>query len=68
LARCSRNYKGDLLSPEYGQFGYAVEGKIANDLARRVWEDLQIPLAVKGYQAKSDGSVDIGYGFSRSIR
>jgi hypothetical protein len=60
--------QGDLLSPEYGQFGYAVEGKIANDLARRVWEDLQIPLAVKGYQAKSDGSVDIGYGFSRSIR
>jgi hypothetical protein len=60
--------QGDLLSPEYGQFGYAVEGKIANDLARRVWEDLQIPLAVKGYQAKSDGSVDIGYGFSRSIQ
>jgi hypothetical protein len=60
--------QGDLLSPEYGQFGYAVEGKIANDLARRVWEELQIPLAVKGYQAKSDGSVDIGYGFSRSIQ
>jgi len=60
--------KGDLLSPEYGQFGYAVEGKIANDLARRVWEDLQIPLAVKGYQVKSDGSVDIGYGFSRLIQ
>lgn len=66
VAALQQKLQGDLLAPEYGQFGYAVEGKIANDLARRVWEDLQIPLAVKGYQAKSDGSVDVGYGYSRS--
>lgn len=67
IAMLQQKLQGDLIEPEYGQFGYAVEGKIANDLARRVWEDLQIPLAVKGYQVKSDGSVDVGYAYSRSI-
>jgi hypothetical protein len=67
VAMLQRKLQGDLIEPEYGQFGYAVEGKIANDIARRVWEDLQIPLAVKGYQVKPDGSVDVGYGYSRSI-
>jgi uncharacterized coiled-coil DUF342 family protein len=62
-----REIEGDLVEPAYGQFGYATEGKIANDIARKLWEDLQIPLAVKGYQTKSDGSTDVGYGFSRSV-
>jgi Chromosome segregation ATPases len=65
VAALQQKLQGDLLQPEYGQFGYAVEGKIANDIARRFWEELQIPLAVKGYQVKPDGSVDVGYGFSR---
>jgi predicted nucleic acid-binding Zn-ribbon protein len=67
VAALQQKLAGDLIQPEYGKFGYAVEGKIANDLARRVWEDLQIPLAVKGYQVKADGSVDVGYAYSRSI-
>jgi ribosomal protein S27AE len=67
VGRLQHQLNGDLLEPEYGQFGYAIEGKIANDIARRIWEGLQIPLAVKGYQIKPDGSVDVGYGFSRSI-
>jgi hypothetical protein len=67
VAMLQRKLQGDLIEPEYGQFGYAVEGKIANDIARRVWEDLQIPLAVKGYQVKPDGSVEVGYAYSRSI-
>ncbi|HEY9295049.1 MAG TPA: hypothetical protein VIQ31_01510, partial [Phormidium sp.] len=67
VAALQQKLAGDLIQPEYGRFGYAVEGKIANDLARRVWEDLQIPLAVKDYQIKSDGSVDVGYSYSRSI-
>ncbi len=58
---------GDLVEPQYGQFGYAVEGRISNDIARRIWEGLQIPLAVKGYQVKPDGSVDVGCGYSRSV-
>lgn len=68
VAMLQQKLAGDLIEPQYGQFGYAVEGKIANDLARRIWEDLQIPLAVKGYQVKPDGSVDVGYGYSRSIQ
>jgi DNA-directed RNA polymerase subunit RPC12/RpoP len=67
VAALQQKLQGDLVQPEYGQFGYAVEGKIANDIARRVWEELQIPLAVKGYQVKPDGSTDVGYGFSRSV-
>jgi hypothetical protein len=67
VAALQQKLQGDLVQPEYGQFGYAVEGKIANDIARRFWEELQIPLAVKGYQVKPDGSVDVGYGFSRSV-
>jgi hypothetical protein len=68
VAMLQQKLAGDLIEPQYGQFGYAVEGKIANDLAQRIWGDLQIPLVVKGYQVKSDGSVDVGYGYSRSIQ
>jgi hypothetical protein len=67
VAALQQKLQGDLLQPEYGQFGYAVEGRISNDIARRFWEELQIPLAVKGYQVKPDGSTDVGYGYSRSI-
>jgi hypothetical protein len=67
VAALQQKLQGDLLQPEYGQFGYAIEGRIANDIARRIWEELQIPLAVRGYQVKPDGSVDVGYGFSRSV-
>jgi DNA-directed RNA polymerase subunit RPC12/RpoP len=58
---------GDLVEPSYGQFGYSLEGRIANDIARRFWEELRIPLSVQGFQMKSDGSVDVGYGYSRSV-
>lgn len=67
IALLQQELAGDLVEPQYGQFGYAIEGRIANDIARRIWEGLQIPLAVKGYQIKSDGSTDVGYGYSRSI-
>ena len=67
IARLQQKLAGDLTEPEYGQFGYAIEGKIANDIARYVWDTLQIPLAVKGYSKRSDGAVDVGYGYGRSI-
>jgi ribosomal protein S27AE len=67
VGQLQHELNGDLIEPQYGQFGYAIEGKIANDIARRIWEELQIPLAVKGYQVKPDGSTDVGYGYSRTI-
>ena len=67
VARLQQKLAGDLTEPEYGQFGYAIEGKIANDIARYVWDTLQIPLAVKGYEKRSDGAVDVGYSYGRSI-
>ena len=67
VARLQQRLAGDLVEPNYGQFGYAIEGKIANDVARHVWESLQIPLSVKGYQKRPDGSIEVGYGYGRSI-
>jgi hypothetical protein len=59
---------GDLIEPEVNNgFGYAVEGRIANDLAKLVFSDLQLPLAVKGFYTKPDGSTEVGYDYSRSI-
>jgi hypothetical protein len=46
---------------------YSIEGRIANDIAREIFTTLQIPLAVKGYHTKPDGSTEVGYGFSRSM-
>ena len=66
VARLQQQLAGDLTEPEYGQFGYAIEGKIANDIARWCWDNLQIPLAIKDFQKRSDGVVDVGYGYSQS--
>jgi hypothetical protein len=67
IGMLQQKLEGDLIQPEYGQFGYAIEGQIANHIAEWVWRVLKMPLAVKGYQIKSDGSVEVGYGFSRSV-
>ena len=66
VARLQQQLAGDLTESEYGQFGYAIEGKIANDIARWCWDNLQVPLSVKGFQKRSDGAVDVGYGYSQS--
>jgi hypothetical protein len=58
---------GDLIEPEYLPVAYSIEGRIANDIAREIFITLQIPLAVKGYHTKPDGSTEVGYGFSRSM-
>jgi hypothetical protein len=68
VGQLQHQLNGDLLEPEVNNgFGYAVEGRIANDLAKLVFSDLQLPLAVKGFYTKPDGSTDVGYGYSRSI-
>ncbi|NER24665.1 MAG: hypothetical protein F6J96_28985 [Symploca sp. SIO1C2] len=66
VARLQQQLVGDLVEPEYGQFGYSVEGKIANDIARWCWDNLQVPLSVKGFYKRSEGTVDTGYGYSNS--
>ena len=68
VGRLQHQLNGDLLEPEVNNaFGFAIEGRIANELASRLFSDLQIPLAVKGFYIKPDGSTDVGYGYSRSI-
>jgi hypothetical protein len=67
VAQLQHQLNGDLIEPKYLEVAYSIEGRIANDIAREVFTTLQIPLAVKGYQTKPDGSTDVGYGFSRSM-
>jgi hypothetical protein len=66
-ARLQQKLNGDLVEAEYLPVAYSVEGRIANDIAKEVFSTLQIPLAVKGYHIRSDGSTDVAYGYSRSM-
>jgi hypothetical protein len=65
VGRLQHALNGDLVEPEYLAVAYSVEGRIANDIAREVFTSLQIPLAVKGYHTKPDGSTDVALGYSR---
>ena len=58
---------GDLIEPVYGDFGFDINGKIANEIARTLFSDISLTLSVKGFQVKPDGVVDIGYGYSHSV-
>jgi hypothetical protein len=65
VGRLQHALNGDLVEPEYLAVAYSVEGRIANDIAREIFDTLQIPLVVRGYYTKSDGSTDVAYGYSR---
>ncbi|MBW4565995.1 MAG: hypothetical protein KME32_33945 [Mojavia pulchra JT2-VF2] len=67
VGRLQQELAGELVEPIYGDFGFDINGKIANELARTINLELHIPLAVKGFHAKPDGVVDIGFGYSRSV-
>lgn len=67
VGQLQHQINGDLLEPEYLAVAYSVEGRIANDIAKEVFSTLQIPLVVRGYHVKADGSTDVGYGYSRSM-
>ena len=67
IGQLQQQLQGDLVEPVYADFGFDINGRIANELARTIWQDLQLPLTVKGFQVKPDGAVDIGYGYSRSV-
>jgi hypothetical protein len=58
---------GDLIEPEYGQFGFDQNGRIANALAEWLWNHHKIPLKVTGFEVSSDGVLTAGYIYSRSM-
>ena len=66
VAALQQKLQGDLIEPEYGHFGYQWDARIADDIARKCWDMLKIPLAVKGYKSLPDGSAEAGYAYSRS--
>ena len=63
VGQLQHQLNGDLVEPEYLAVAYSVEGRISNDIAREVFTALQIPLAVRGYHVKPDGSTDVAYGY-----
>jgi hypothetical protein len=67
VAALQQKLASDLVEPEYLAVAYSVEGRISNDIAKEVFTTLQIPLAVKGYHVKPDGSTDVALGYSRSM-
>jgi hypothetical protein len=67
VGQLQHELQGDLVEPVYGDFGFDINGKIANEIARNLFSDIRLALSVKGFQIKPDGVVDIGYGYSRSV-
>ena len=67
VGQLQHQINGDLVEPEYLAVAYSVEGRIANDIAKEVFTTLQIPLAVRGYHVKPDGSTEVACGYSRSM-
>lgn len=67
IGQLQHELAGDLVEPEYLAVAYSVEGRIANDIAREVFNTLQIPLAVRGYHTRQDSSTEVAYGYSRQM-
>ncbi|MBD2731875.1 hypothetical protein H6G96_37805 [Nostoc sp. FACHB-892] len=67
VGQLQQQLQGDLIEPVYGDFGFDVNGKIANEIARTLFSDISLALSVKGFQVKPDGVVDVGYGYSRYV-
>jgi len=66
IAMLQQQLAGDLIAPEYGKFGYQWDARIADDIARHIWQSMHIPLAVKGFKSNPDGTAEAGYAYSRS--
>ena len=67
VGQLQQQLQGDLIEPVYGDFGFDINGKIANEIPRTLFSDIRLALSVKGFQVKPDGVVDVGYGYSRSV-
>jgi len=65
VARLQQELDGILIEPEYLNVGYALHGKIANDIAKLFFELSDIPLKVLGYQ-QDEELTRVGYGYSKN--
>ncbi|MBD2207768.1 hypothetical protein H6G33_36270 [Calothrix sp. FACHB-1219] len=66
VGRLQQELAGELLEPTYGNFGFDVNGKVANAIAYDIWQSYKIPLIVNGFEEHEE-SVSVGYGFSRTL-
>ncbi|NEP01366.1 MAG: hypothetical protein F6K58_22465 [Symploca sp. SIO2E9] len=66
VARLQQRLAGDLTEPVYFQESCAIPTQISNAIAKVIWEQLHIPLAVKGVAGNPNGEMGAGYGYSRS--
>jgi len=67
VGQLQHQLNGDLIEPEYGQFGFDQNGRITNALAEWLWNHHKIPLKVTGFEVSSDGVLTAGYIYSRSM-
>ena len=66
VAALQQKLLGDLLEPEYGQFGFDQNGRIANAIAEFLWNHHKIPLKVTGFEVSGD-ALTVGYIYPRSM-
>jgi hypothetical protein len=67
VGRLQHQINGDLVEPEYGQFGFDQNGRIANAIAEWLWNHHKIPLKVTGFEVNPDGTLTAGYIYPRSM-
>jgi len=67
VAALQQKLQGDLIEPEYGQFGFDQNGRIANAIAEWLWNHHKIPLKVTGFEVSPDGTLTAGYIYPRSM-
>jgi hypothetical protein len=66
IGRLQHELAGDLVEPEYGQFGFDQNGRIANAIAEWLWNHHKIPLKVTGFEVSGD-VLTVGYIYPRSM-
>ena len=66
VARLQQQLAGDLVEPQYLSCRFAIPGQIANELGKIIWKEFSIPLAGKGAVMRSNGLIEIAYGYSQS--
>lgn len=65
ISQLQQQLQGDLIEPQYGDFGFNESGRIANAIAQWLWFNKQMSLRVTGID-ETDSVVTAGYGYSRS--
>jgi hypothetical protein len=67
VAALQQKLQGDLVEPEYGQFGFDQNGRIANAIAEWLWTHHKIPLKVTGFEVGLMVLSPAGYIYPRSM-